>query len=344
MHPFELKTTDQYSLPADEIRALAVTTADSAIRVAADDTNEIQIQAVKRVRAESEAAARAFLDVMTVERRREGDRWIVEATWPQPRPHGVESAGISFDIRTPSGVALEAESRNGAIEATGVAEARLQTSNGQITARQIGASIDARTSNGAVRVDGCAGPVEARTENGRIEVRQARSEVRATTCNGAIQIEECAGPVEVKTVNARIELRNVPSQARAQTCNGAIRADDCPGPIEARTSSGEIAIRQARSPVLARTSDGRIAVELARGEAAAQAELITSNGAIELQVPEDVSARLIADTSNARITLDQPATGRVNTGATHMETVLGTGEGSIRLRTSNGAVHIRLAG
>jgi DUF4097 and DUF4098 domain-containing protein YvlB len=343
MKPFEVRATEEWSLSADDVNTLCVTTADSAIRVAGEETDTIHVEAIKTARAASEVAARAFLEEMKVERRREGDRWVVEATWPQPRPHGIESAGISFDIRMPSQVALEAESRNGAIEASAVAQARLRTSNGQISARQIGAGVDARTSNGAVRIDGCGGPVEARTENGRIEVRRAQSEVQATTCNGAVSVEECAGPVEVKTENARVDLHGIPTEIRAQTCNGAIHAEDCPGPIEARTSSGEIAIRHACSALLARTSDGRIGVELERGEGAAQAELVTSNGAIDLRLPEDVSARLVADTSNARITLEQPASGRVNVSSPHLDTIFGTGEGSVRLRTSNGSIRIRLA-
>ena len=344
MKPFEARVTEQWSLPVDDVRTLCVSTSDSAIRVAGAAIDQIHVHAIKTVRAATEAAARAFLEQMKVERRREGERWVIEATWPSPRPHGVESAGVAFEIQAPHGIHLEAKSSNGAIEATGINQARLRTSNGQITAREIAASLEARTSNGAVRVEGCAGPVDAKTENGRIEVRRAESEVRAITSNGAIQVESCAGPVELKTENGRIEVLQTRNAITAHTCNGAIRTEACPGPIEARTSSGEIVIHQALERVLARASDGRIEVELASGQTAPEAELTTSNSSIDLRLPETVSAKLVADTSNARISMEPSASGRVSAGATHLEAVLGDGEGSIRLRTSNGPIRIRLTG
>ena len=150
--------------------------------------------------------------------------------------------------------------------------------------------------------------------------------------------------MELKTENARIEVRRAQHEVKVQTSNGAIRIEQCPGSIEARTSSGEIAIQQARGPLSARTSDGRIGVEMEPAEGAAQVELVTSNGPLEIRLPAQVSARLVADTSNARITMERPAAGRVEVGSPHLETVLGDGEGSVRLRTSNGPIRIRLSG
>jgi hypothetical protein len=261
MKPFEAKVTEQWVLPADGARALRVSTADSSIRVAGGETEQILVHATKTARAATEAAARAFLDEMQVERRRDGDLWIVEATWPKPRPREIESAGVSFDIQVPRSLFLEGSSSNGSIEAAGVARALLHTSNGQITAREIAESLEARTSNGAVCVEGCMGPVQAKTENGRIEIRRAQGQVMARTSNGAVHVEECAGPLEAKTENGRVEIRSAHDRITAHTSNGAIQIEDCPGPIEARTSSGGIAIRRAQRAVHARTSEGRIEAE-----------------------------------------------------------------------------------
>src|ERR1700730_17184919 len=120
MKPFEAKRTEEWELPIDGANALRVRTADSAIRVAGAPVEQIRIVATKRARSATEGVAQAFLDQMNVERRRDGECWIVEATWPEPRPHHVESVGVSFDIEVPRGFHLEARSSNGAIEAAGV--------------------------------------------------------------------------------------------------------------------------------------------------------------------------------------------------------------------------------
>jgi DUF4097 and DUF4098 domain-containing protein YvlB len=344
MKPFEAKATEQWSLPVDEVRALRVTTSDSSIRVTGGETDQIHVQSTKTARATTEAAAQAFLDEIQVERRRDGDLWIIEAVWPKPRPREIESAGVSFDIQMPRRLFLEASSSNGAIEATDVARALLRTSNGQINAREIAESLEARTSNGAVHVEGCGGPVQVTTDNGRIEIRRAQNQVTARTSNGAVHVEECAGPLEAKTENGRVEIRSAQDRINAHTSNGALQIDDCPGPIEARTNNGGIAIRRARHAVHARTSEGRIELELDRGDQPVDAELTTSNSAIDLTLPQGVSTRLVADTCNARITMDPPGPSPFTGSPTHLETVLGTGEGSVRLRTSNGAIRIRLTG
>jgi hypothetical protein len=74
------------------------------------------------------------------------------------------------------------------------------------------------------------------------------------------------------------------------------------------------------------------------------AELLTSNSSIDVTLPRSISARLLADTCNARITMEPSGHAQITGGPTHLETVLGTGEGSVRLRTSNGAIRIRLTG
>lgn len=344
MTPYEIKVTEDATLPLDAASLLSVSTADSAIRVTGTEGDEIRIHAVKAVRATSEAAARAFLEQMTIQRRRDGDRWIVEADWPQPRPRDIESAGISLDIQAPRCLTVEARTRNGSVEADGVARVRLETRNGRIAARAIDGSVHAHTSNGAIDVHRCAGPAELKTENGRIQLRGAQGPVSARTSNGSIELEECAGVVEAKTENARIEIRQAPERITAQTCNGAIEIAECPGPIEARTSSGAIVIRRARRAVHARTSEGRIELELDEPEGLADVELITSNSAVNLTVPRTLSTRLVADTANARISLEPAGSVPFSGSPTHLETTMGAGEGAVRLRTSNGGIRIRLAG
>src|SRR6266851_2136662 len=155
MKPIEAKQTEEWALPIEGTTALRARTADSAIRVVGAPVEQIRIVAIKRARAATESAAQAFLEQIRVDRRRDGECWIVEATWPEPRPHQVESVGVSFDIEVPRGFNLEARSSNGAIEAIGIGEARLRTSNGRITAREVGQRLDAESSNGAIHVDGC---------------------------------------------------------------------------------------------------------------------------------------------------------------------------------------------
>jgi DUF4097 and DUF4098 domain-containing protein YvlB len=276
----EVKAVEMWTLPREGASELHVRTPDGAIQVVATDRDDIQVDAIKKARAESDGDARALLEEMQVTRRRDGDRWIVEASWPnRPRlqREGASSftnygREVAFEIRVPRGMRLEARSSDGAVEVTGVREARLHTEDGSIRAREIEGRLDVHTSDGSIRIEGCAGPVAA------------------------------------------------------------------------ETSDGSITILQARSPVRATTSDGSIDVELEQAEGPAQVELTTSDGGINLRLPAEISARVQADTEDGHVTMEPATRARFNRGRSHLETVLGDGRGTVRLRTSDGGIHIRLAG
>jgi hypothetical protein len=276
----EVKAVEMWTMPREGASELQVRTPDGAVRVVAEDRDGIHVDAIKTARAESDADARALLAEMQVTHRREGDRWIVEASWPN-RPHlrgegssfGMNiSRTVAFEVRVPRDMRLEARSSDGAVEATGVREARLRTDDGSISAREIGGRLEAHTSDGSIRVEGCAGPVAV------------------------------------------------------------------------ETSDGSITIRQARSPVKATTSDGSIDVEVDAVDGTAQVELTTSDGGINLRLPAEISARVQADTQDGHVEMQPATNARFNRSRSHLEAVLGDGRGSVRLRTSDGGIRIRLAG
>src|SRR5262249_18599487 len=152
MQPFKATASEEYTLPREGATELSVRTSNGAIQVTAAEGDTLRIHAVKEVRASTQEAADAFLPLMQIERRRDGGRWVVEATWPEPRAHHVESPHVGFEIQVPREMRLEARSSNGRIEAAGVVEARLRTSNGEIRARDVAERLEAHTSNGALRV------------------------------------------------------------------------------------------------------------------------------------------------------------------------------------------------
>lgn len=270
MQPYRVSENEEWTLPREGAAALAVATGNGAIEVSPGDGDTIHVRATKQVRGESEEAARAFLDQMRVERRRDGDRWIVEAVCPRPRPSGIESPEVRLEITAPRGLRLEARSSNGAVHVAGMAEVSLQSSNGEVVARDVAGPCAVRSSNGRVVAEGCVGPVEAHSDN------------------------------------------------------------------------GQLVLRAARYPLRGRTSNGGIDAVLAGDGGVAEVDLSTSNGSIQLTLLHTLSARLEAGTSLGSIHVDTPEGTRTATRG-RLETLLGTGEGHVRLRTSNGSIRVQLA-
>lgn len=203
--------------------------------------------------------------------------------------------------------------------------------------------------SGSISVEGWTGS-EVRV-TARVVGRQARSSRAAVELVEAVEVRTTAGGVEVDgprsgflgrtswSVDLRIQVP-VGTDLDLSTSNGAVRVAGVRGGVQARSSNGALTLEDVRGSVRAQTSNGAVTVVMTSGPEAGEAvTLRTSNGPINLHLPENANARLEARTSNGRITSEIPleVQGRRQNEAS---AVLGQGEGRVELRTSNGAIRI----
>jgi hypothetical protein len=247
--------------------------------VVAEERDGIHVDAIKKASAASDEDARALLAEMQVTHRREGERWIVEASWPnRPRLRNGSSTAwmnisrtVAFEVRIPREMRLEARSSDGAVEVTGVRDARIHTDDGSIRAWDIGGRLDAHTSDGSIRIEGCAGPVAAETSDGSITIRRARSPLKASTSDGSIDVEvdgaDGAAQVELTTSDGGISLRlpaEISARVQADTQDGHVEMHPAPNARFNRSRSHlEAVLGDGRGLVRLRTSDGGIRIRLA---------------------------------------------------------------------------------
>ncbi|MEW6153248.1 MAG: DUF4097 family beta strand repeat-containing protein [Actinomycetota bacterium] len=146
---------------------------------------------------------------------------------------------IDYRVSVPSGLAVEATTRNGSV-----------------ALRDLDGPVTARTSNGAVRVARMGGDLDIRTSNGSIEARALTSAtVTARTSNGAVELTFAAAPtiVDARTSNGSVEVvvPDGPTTYRLDmqtsfvgSTDTAVRTDPAsPRSITARTSNGSITVR-----------------------------------------------------------------------------------------------------
>jgi DUF4097 and DUF4098 domain-containing protein YvlB len=307
MNRFEAKDDQQFTVSREGANGLELRTGGGNVQVVGVEGDQLQIHAARKVRADREADARAFLEQMRIERRRDGDQWVVEATWPDARSHHVESPSVSFEVRLPRGMRLESRTGGGNVEVSGTGETRLNTGGGNVQLRTIGGALNVNTGGGNISLAECEGPVELHTGGGNIDIREARGSVHAQTGGGNIQVEGRSGAVQVNT------------------------------------GGGNIRIHQAQSPVKANTGGGNIQATVVNGSGPVQIDLGTGAGELDLNLPEGASARVEADTGLGSVQLDPAGAARYSRGHSHMEAVLGDGQGSVHLRTGAGGIRVRLA-
>lgn len=158
--------------------------------------------------------------------------------------------------------------------------------------------------------------------NGRICLSGVRAAVRLHSSNGPIQVDDVIGDIEIHTANAKVRTEC--------TC----------GRLLARSSNGKIELQDHRGSVDAATSNGTIRCELEEiGKHGCV--LVTSNGRISLSLPEDVDGDVDIRVDNGiiRTAREIASAARERTG--RLKGTLGRGGPPIRLRASNGTVHLR---
>lgn len=155
---------------------------------------------------------------------------------------------------------------------------------------------------------------------------------------------ETAGPRNLRNGSWSVSVRvQVPrgTNLELRTTNGSIRVAGISGPVSGRTTNGSINVSEVSGRTNLTTTNGNIRAHF-EGPVAPDHEirLRTINGAVELTLPRDVSARLEASTTNGGITTDFPITiqGRIGR---NVSATLGNGGALIEARTTNGAIRLR---
>ena len=172
-------------------------------------------------------------------------------------------------------------------------------------ARQVVAGVRIVTGGGSIHAEGPA----SRGEGGwavSFELDVPRTAILTLhTHNGGISIAEFQGTAKFTAVNGGVSLSNIGGDIHGSTTNGGVRVD----------LSGD------------RWDGAGLDVE-------------TTNGGIQLALPEHYSAALDTATTHGRVSIDFPVVvnGRIDN---HIETTLGAGGAKIRAVTMNGGVRIR---
>jgi DUF4097 and DUF4098 domain-containing protein YvlB len=212
-------------------------------------------------------------------------------------------------------------------------------------------------STGAISVDGGAnGGVEVVAwDRSEVEVRakvwaNARSEERAQEIARAVEVTVSGGSIRAdgpetgrrESWGVSYELR-VPrdTDLDMDTRNGGITVEDVQGDIRFSAMNGGVHLTGVAGDVRGRTTNGGLHIELAGDRwAGAGLDATTTNGGVELTIPEGYSAELVTGTVNGGIDIDFPVTvsGRIGR---QLRTTLGDGGPTIRAVTTNGGVRIR---
>jgi len=176
---------------------------------------------------------------------------------------------------------------------------------------------------------------------GRDEAAELASQIEIET-DGEIQADgpRARGGNTSWVVSYEIKVPHR-SALSLRATNGGIAIADVQGDIEFASTNGGVRLSRLAGDVAGETTNGGVSIELAgstwNGEGL---DVETTNGGVDLAIPEDYSARLVVGTVNGGVRSDFGAT-KAQRRARSITTKLGDGGPLLRVRTTNGGVSVQ---
>jgi hypothetical protein len=167
-----------------------------------------------------------------------------------------------------------------------------------------------------------------------------KSNVDAQGVDGSLEATGFEGVIRLKTVDGDLLVKACQGEISAQSVDGDLRLEGVGGAVEARTIDGDLKLGGKLQSLRAKSTDGDVTIRVAPGSAMAEDwSLRTSDGSVDVSLPEAFAADLDIRTSDGHISSDFPLTVQKHSEGTLAGKLNGGGR-RLTIRTSDGSVRI----
>ena len=134
-------------------------------------------------------------------------------------------------------------------------------------------------------------------------------DLEARTSDGGLKISGIDGAVSLHTSDGGVEVADVSGAIKLVASDGSIRMHNLTGTLESRSSDGNITIDGKLSGVQVHTSDGSLDLTLAEGSQLTTASRVeASDGNVKIRLPKTLSADIDMHTGDGHIDCQLPLT------------------------------------
>jgi len=168
--------------------------------------------------------------------------------------------------------------------------------------------------------------------------------VWAGTGNGDVHVQNAGAEVNASSGNGEVSVLGANGRVSASTGNGDVEVRDARGDVEVSSGNGDIKVGTTQGPVSASTGNGRIDVQMNTLSGPGDMEFSTGNGSINLTLPSNLSADIVAHVALRNFETDFPITLPGRFSGNRVEGKIGGGGRRIKMSTGNGRVSLRKIG
>jgi len=171
----------------------------------------------------------------------------------------------------------------------------------------------------------------------------AELDLEARTSDGSLKVYGVNGTIALHTSDGAVDVSDVSGAIRLVASDGSIRIHNVTGTLESKSSDGHVSIDGKLSAVQVHTSDGALELTLAEGsQLTTSSRIEASDGSVKIRLPRTLAADLDIHTGDGHIDCQLPLTmSGYNSGGGHnIRGRLNAGGTPLTIHTSDGSVTI----
>ncbi len=271
---------------------------------------EVQIQAVKVSRTDSEEQAKKNFEKITIEVSKDGDTLRIETKRDKDyfrKGGNKKNVSVDFWLTIPSRAAAD-----------------MKSVSGDIVLEDIGSSAKANTVSGDIDVTGVAGALKVHAVSGDLTVTGVEDGADCESVSGELKIRRVKGGAELKTVSGDILLENSEGDVEAEVVSGDIELIDISGADEIASKSVSGNVKYVGS--------------LSRG---GSYKFNALNGDVTLILPSNSAFELYAKTFSGDIDTDFEITLTGKLDKRELRGTVNGGGAEVTLKTFSGDVYLK---
>jgi len=320
---------------------------NGAIGIVSQSGNEVEVTFRKQARAETQAQAKRFLDLIDVRlQSTDPDRVSLSILTPSDSPWAGSDYQVSLDIlvRLPEKMKIEGQAQFMQLNVRGpFAGVSFHSEFSPLNLQGLSGPIDIATSFAAVELSDITGSVTAETRYGAMKATNITIPLGTAifkNTGGVITLKDIQGPVEAYTSYSTIDASDI------DAAEGSIVLRTSYSPINVSGVSGELICETSFSPINIVDGDlthGQSKIETSYSPISAELSNIDGSklfiynnyNNINLSVPTDISSQVVASVDEGgRIRATNLPVKPTFLDVTRLEGLLGDGRGWIELKVS----------
>lgn len=228
------------------IHQIELENVNGSVQVVSTDSKKIIVQAVKKVNGPTKSGCDEVMNDLKITVTNQNGTCFVKTHYPKKLMYGTS---VNYKVSIPSNF-----------------HAKLETTNGEISVKEIFGEISASSTNGNIRCYQTQSKLFAETTNGNISIEGGSPHLKAETTNGSIDLDivpQKNALIFAETTNGAIELKippNTSARIKAETTNGKVSIEPWEANYNKKKNEANAVLGMGEGTIQLETVNGSIRV------------------------------------------------------------------------------------